>query len=368
MAFARYVSILLLWAQVTLAQTPGPATARVDSFVRTTMDRLCVPGLAVAVVHRGNIVLLRTYGVANREWNTPVTAHTNFQIASCTKLLTSTLLLKALYERRLSLDDSVSRYVDSIPAAWRGLTVRHLMNHSSGLRAFAGDPNTPTAAVVRALRDSTLAYPTGTRQAYAQHDFMLAGYLLEQRYGKPFPTLLADEVTKPLGMTDGGFDFETAVGSYRRTGLIPQRATTYYEGDQGQTYGYKFLYPQHTYTAGGYYASISDLARWAVGLDRDQLFPWRFAEPLALGRDRVGDSLSEFTRVGWIYEKAGSTAYAGHSGGPGLGDIWRFPADSYTCIVLSNDGELLPRLARIIAGFYMPSLGPALPPEKYSRP
>lgn len=365
----KYLVHLVLFAFLALpcaAQTPKAISHSVDEFVASKMKALGIPGLAVAVVKNGEKVKVASYGQANTEWNREVTEHTNFQIASCTKLLTSTLVLKTVYAGKLSLNDPIGKYLDSIPASWKVIRVKHLLNHSSGIREFRGDAYASTAKVVRALMDSTLEYTPGTKQHYAQADFMIAGYILEKIYGKPFPQILKDEVTSPLNMKDGAFDMEQRVGSFMRTNLVPQKATTYYDLD-GQLRAYKFIYPQYTYTAGGYFASLDDMVNWVIGLDKEVLFPDAFARPLLYGQDSVGTKLSEFTRAGWALGEDKNVLYAGHSGGPGLGDVWRFPEEGYTVIVLSNDGELLPDFARAIASFYIPGLERKTEIKKFER-
>lgn len=349
------------------SQNPtGRRNKRVDTFITHKMQTLNIPGLAVAVVKNGKAIKLSTYGMANLEWNAKVTPHTNFQIASSTKLLTSTLLLKALYNGKLQLDDRVEKYLDTIPPAWKGLQIKHLVSHSSGLREFKGDNYIQTGAVVKSLKDSTLEYIPGQGQHYAQADFMVMGYILEKIYGKPFPTLIQDEVAAPLNMNDGSYDMEQKTGSFMRTNLVSEKATTYYDLE-GKMQAYKFIYPQFNYTAGGYYASITDLANWAIGLDKELLFPAGFSNAFIYSADSVAGKVSTYTKVGWILENENEVMYAGHSGGPGLCDILRFPKEGYTFIVLTNDGELLPSFARAIASFYIPALAGNIKIEKFDR-
>ncbi len=342
------------------------ANKSVDTFITSKMKTFKIPGMAVAVVKNGQLIKVSTYGMANLEWNSKVTLHTNFQIASCTKLLTSTLLLKAVYNKKIGINDSIEKYIGPLPVAWKGLQIKHLISHSSGLKEFKNDPYASTASVVQALKDSALEYIPGNGQHYAQADFMLMGYILEKIYGKPFTKLLHDEIAVPLKMYDGGYDMEQKAGSFLRTELIKEKVTTYYEAD-GRSYAYKFIYPQFTYTAGGYFASISDLANWAIGLDRETLFTKKFSQEYIYERDSIQHQLSAYTRAGWILENENGIQYAGHSGGPGLADILRFPEAGYTFIVLTNDGEVLPYFARAIASFYITNLPAKLKIEKFER-
>ncbi len=122
------------------------ANKTVDTFISHKKKTLGIPGMAVAIVRNGNIVKISSYGMANVEWNRKVTEQTNFQIASCTKLLTSTLLLKTIYNGKLKLTDFIEKYIDSIPTEWKKLEIKHLISHSSGLREFNRNPYATTAA------------------------------------------------------------------------------------------------------------------------------------------------------------------------------------------------------------------------------
>lgn len=342
------------------------ANRGVDTFITHQMKILGIPGMAVAVVKNGEIIKVSAYGMANIEWNRKVTPQSNFQIASTTKLLTSTLLLKTISKGKIHLNDPIEQYIDSIPTAWKKIQIKHLISHSSGLREFKGDTYASTASVVKALKDSALEYNPGNGQHYAQADFMLLGYILEKIYGKPFTKLLNDEIAVPLKMKDGGYDMEQKIGGFLRTNLIKEKVTTYYDLD-GELRSYKFTYPQYNYTAGGYFASINDMANWAIGLDKETLFTKNFSQEYIFGRDSIGHSISTYTRAGWILENENGIQYAGHSGGPGLADILKFPHEGYTFIVLSNDGELLPNFARAIASFYIPKLPAKQKIEKFER-
>ncbi|TCJ13738.1 class A beta-lactamase-related serine hydrolase [Flaviaesturariibacter flavus] len=355
--------LALVFSRVDAAAQQGRESAEVDRFVQRQMDSLSITGMAVGVVKDGQIVHLKGYGFASLEWKQPVTEHTNFQVASCSKLLSSTVVLRSLAEGRLRLSDPVARYLDSLPASWSGIQVQHLLNHSSGIPFFNGDPYLDGMAVLRALRDSALQFSPGARQSYMSGDGIVLRLVLEKAWGRPYDQLLKDLVTIPAGMTDGGFDHERRSGSWMRADVLPGKATTYYRNGN---IAYKFIYPEYMYTAGGYFASLRDMARWAVALDKELFFS-RKQEAFAYQCGSASDSAC-FSNVGWGVEREGGLTFAGHSGGPGLADILRFPSKGYTIIVLSNDGELLPGMARAVAGFYIKELDPKLSAAKFKRP
>lgn len=340
----------------------------VDQFVNKQMKILKIPGMAVAVVKNGKIIKKTTYGLANLDWKNKVTEHTNFQIASCTKLLTSTLLLKTMYNKRINLEDPVSKFIDDAPTEWKDIKIKNLISHSSGLADYyESDVYLPTDKIVEAVKKLPLIFKPGAKQQYGLSDFMVLSYVFEKIYKKPFVQILKNEVTIPLKMNDGAFDMEFKVdGQYMRTDIIPEKVTTYYELN-GKMQAYKYLYPQYTYSAGAYFASIDDMANWAVGLDKELEFPQSFSEKYIYEADKIDGVDAGFSKVGWALEKEGNIKYAGHSGGPGLGDVWRFPNEGYTFIALSNDGELLPRFSRAIASYYIKDLSPKFEMEKFER-
>lgn len=344
------------------------ANQKVDQFVNEQMKNLKIPGMAVALVQNGKIIKKTTYGLANMDWKNKVTEHTNFQIASCTKLLTSTLLLKTMYNKKISLEGPVSKYIIDCPKEWSDIKIENLISHSSGIADYyESDVYLPTEKIVEAVKKLPLVFKTGSKQQYAQSDFMVLSYIFEKIYNKPFVQILKDEVAIPLKMNDGGFDMEFKVnGQFLRTDIIPEKVTTYYSLN-GKMQAYKYLYPQYTYPAGGYFASIDDMANWAISLDDELQFPRSFSDHYIFKTDKIAGKDADFSKVGWVTGKEDGVLYAGHSGGPGLADILRFPKEGYTIITLSNDGELLPGFSRAIASFYIKELSPKLKIEKFER-
>ncbi len=360
--------VSFLFSMLSFGQVnENTANKEVDRFVNEQMKHLKIPGMAIAVVKNGHIIKKTGYGFANLDWKNKVTEHTNFQIASCTKLLTSTLLLKTMYDKKINLEDSVSKYIKDCPKEWDDVKIENLINHSSGIPDYyESDVYLPTEKIVEAVKKLPLIFETGSKQQYGQSDFMVLSYIFEQIYKKPFVQILKDEVAKPLNMNDGAFDMEYKVnGQFLRTDIIPEKVTTYYELN-GTMKAYKYLYPQYTYPAGGYFASIDDMTNWAIGLDNEVQFPKSFSENYIYKTEKIDGKDADFSKVGWVIGKE-NILYAGHSGGPGLSDILRFPKEGYTFIVLSNDGELLPTFARAIAAFYIKELSSKLKIEKFER-
>ncbi|HZJ37524.1 MAG TPA: serine hydrolase domain-containing protein, partial [Chthoniobacterales bacterium] len=114
------------------------AADRAGDFVTQYIKKKQIPGCAVMVRHNGKIVLCAGYGVANLEHNVPVTAQTVFQSGSMGKQFTSMAIMMLVEDRKLSLEDPISKYL-TVPASWSKITVRHLLTHTSGLGDYPED-------------------------------------------------------------------------------------------------------------------------------------------------------------------------------------------------------------------------------------
>src|SRR5512138_1925671 len=117
----------------------GPELARIDSAVKAEMVRQRIPGVAVAVVRGGAVLLAKGYGEANVEHHVPVTAQTVFQSGSVGKQFTSAAVMLLVEEGKLALTDSITKFFPNAPASWRDITVRHLLTHTSGIPDYTTD-------------------------------------------------------------------------------------------------------------------------------------------------------------------------------------------------------------------------------------
>ena len=120
-------------AQTKSAVDSERQTEKVDSFVREIMTANHIPGLSLAVLREGKIILAKGYGLANLELSTPATEKTAFVIFSLTKTFTGVATMMLVEEGKISLKDPISQYIAGLPAAWQQVTIRHLLSHTSGL-------------------------------------------------------------------------------------------------------------------------------------------------------------------------------------------------------------------------------------------
>jgi CubicO group peptidase (beta-lactamase class C family) len=206
-------------AQATAVQSAAaPATVRaaqerIDAYVHERMAAWSVPGLALAIVEDGQVALTRGYGLAVREQARPMTAQTPIAIGSTTKPITATAILQLVEDGKVDLDAPVTRYLpwfqlDDPRAA--GITVRQLLNHTSGIPASAtlDGRQEPDALErrVRSLEWEKLRSAPGARWEYANDGFNAAGLIVQAVSGMPYEQFVAEKILTPLRMTRSTFD------------------------------------------------------------------------------------------------------------------------------------------------------------------
>jgi CubicO group peptidase (beta-lactamase class C family) len=336
------------------AASVNARTDKIDRLMQHAMIQAHIPGAAVAIIRNGKVIRVSAYGTANTEYTIPVKAETPFQIASTGKMYTAVLLMRMVEEHKLKLDDLVTKYIPDAPATWRGITIRNLTSHASGLASVQVDPNVvATADVVHlAFKTPVIAQP-GERAQYDSFDFTMLQYIMEKVSGKSFAQLTKDELFTPADMTCSAFDNAEEHGPQRFAVDIPGRAEYYrWLGKFNQRRW--FLYTQYAYAAGGVYSCPADMATFLASIDSGKLLSSAsLAEIETPARMRDGSSATY--GVGWVVGHYRGHRWIGHSGGPAFSDVMYFPDDHLGIAVFTNQQKLHPILASLIADQFIPA-------------
>ena len=243
-----------------------------DAEVTRALHLFQVPGLAMAVVKDGTVLLARGYGVRRLGAPAPVDGHTDFQIASNTKAFTTALLAQLVDSGRLAWDDPVTKYLPwfelSDPWVTREFTIRDLVTHRSGLGLGAGDllwfhSNYPAEEVVRRLRAAKPVSSFRSRYAYDNVLYIAAGLVVQAVTGKPWSEVLQQRILGPLHMDATGTDIGRMSGSNAG-------AAHAISGGTLQIVPLDTI--DNTLPAGGIISNVTDLAKWLIArLDSGRL-------------------------------------------------------------------------------------------------
>ena len=258
----RIVFLLALVPGIAVAQAPR----ELDRFVESVMKEFEVPGVSVAIVKDGKVVVAKGYGVRSLGQPARVDAKTNFGIASNTKIFTATALALLIEEGKIQWDAPVIRYMPAFamydPFVTREITVRDLLVHRSGLGLGAGDllwwPESTydRKQIVQRLRYIKPA--TSFRSAYAYDNvlYTVAGELIETISGKKWEDFVTERILRPVGMT-GSTVLHSAAG---QSGNV---AGTH-AAVEGVVKAVPPMTSDNTNPAGGINSSAEDMAKWLI--------------------------------------------------------------------------------------------------------
>src|SRR5574338_1179206 len=217
-----FVTVAIGFAATT-AHAQAPGDARVDSVVRAEMARQRIPGVAVAIVKNGAVMMAAGYGESNVELHAPVTAETMFQSGSVGKQFTSAGVMTLVEEGKIGLDDPIVKYFPNAPPAWRGITVRHLLTHTSGIPDYTTDAMDYRRDYTEDELETmafglTPEFPPGSRWNYSNTGYVLLGILIHKASGKFYGDLLRERVFTPLGMRSARVISEADIVPHRAAG------------------------------------------------------------------------------------------------------------------------------------------------------
>ena len=327
------------------------------------------PGCAVLVIKDGKPVFQEGYGITDLRTLHPIGAQTNFRLASLTKQFTATVIMLLVHDGKLHYDDTLTGIFPDFPAYGKAITVRHLLNHTSGLidyedimdKQYAGVPpdkipQIKDAGVLALLKQQTYTkFPPGTRWEYSNSGYVVLAMVVEKVAGMSFGDFLGERVFKPLAMNhtiayENGRN-EVAGRAYGHTRID----NAWRETDQSST--------SATLGDGGVYTSLDDLEKWDRALTSNTLLTTTEMEPALTAPTVHGAPLQKPDGTiaprygfGWFLDPyRGHTRYSHYGETVGFRTaIQRFPDDRLTVIVFANRADLdAPAMAESVAGLYL---------------
>jgi len=327
-------------------------TKQVDAIFQSLKSR-DLPGASVLVIENGHVVFQRGYGVTDLRTHRPIDGRTDFRLASVTKQFTAMAIMLLVHDGKLRYESRLTDIFPDFPDYGREITIRQLLNHTSGLKDYEDLMPKDYQSGSRELRqikdpevlellkrEKTTNFPPGTKWAYSNSGYVLLGMVVERVLGKPFGQFLHDRIFMPLKMR-GSIAYEKGKKE------VPNRAyghsrepDGWHETDQSPT--------SATLGDGGVYSSVEDLDQWDTALREHTLLSPAEMEPaltpvrLPQGQLTQPDGSPAEYGFGWFLNP-----YNGHRRmwhyGETLGfrtAIQRFVDDRLTVIVLCNRSDL----------------------------
>lgn len=359
--FSRTQAFILLFAATAAAlhaQQPverDDVTRRVDA-IFADWDRADSPGCALGVYHHGTLAYTRGYGMADLERHVPIAPHTVFDIGSTSKQFAAASIVLLQQDGRLTLDDSIRKWVPELPSYAAPITIRHMLLHTSGLRDYIGlltlagistDSVTDADDALRIIaRQKALNFEPGAEHLYSNSGYFLLSVIVERASGKTLQAFARERIFTPLGMTRTHY-----LGSY--DDVVSDRALAYEPRPDG--------------------TMRLDVSRWlqvgdgAVFTNVEELLRWdsNFYEPAVGGEALLRElqapgALADGTKLNYAlglgvgtYRGQRTVSHGGSWGGY-RAELLRFPDQHFSVATLCNLGSINPtRLARRVADVYL---------------
>jgi CubicO group peptidase (beta-lactamase class C family) len=305
-------------------------------------DRADAPGAALSIIEDGQILSTKTCGLANLEENIPVTMETNFRLASLTKQFTAMSVMILAHRQKLSFENSLADFFPDFPAYSRSITLRHLLNHTSGLLDYETliPPDTAhqlhDADVLHLLKQqSQTQFPPGDQFKYSNSGYAFLALTVEKVSSLSFTEFLHKNIFHPLGMfnTIAYIEGITTI-PHRAYGYSPTK-NSFERTDQNLT--------SAVLGDGGIYSSISDLHKWSQALDTNPLVSKELLQQ-AFTPGRLNNDEKIRYRFGWELNTYRGLKIISHSGSTICfrNFIAHIPDAKLTIILLTNRSSPLP--------------------------
>ena len=335
----------------------GSLDGAVDAIANTALRDLHLPSLSIVIARGSRVLIAKAYGLSDYENDVPASERTVYRIGSITKQFTAAAVLRLAEQRKLSLDDQISRYIPRLQKhEWR-VSIRQLLNHTSGIRSFTAIPGFASKERLDLSDDELLAvfesealdFEPGTNFLYNNSAFYLLAMMIERLSGRVYQDYMRDEVFVPLGLAD-----TRACDDHQ---LIAHRARGYtVVGGAWQNAPFISMAPPKG--GGNLCSTARDVAKWSLALAEGRIISREsyrlMTEPSALrdGR-RIAYGLGLFlSTLDGRPEVSHGGGIVGFSSFLGV-----YPADDLTVVTLTNsdtaqlyDGHVARQIARAVTG------------------
>ncbi len=350
LSLALFYTSFVSAQEATAPPTNDQITAKVDEYMKAVLK---VDGFSgtILVARDGKPTVSKGYGMADIELNVPNTAEKIFRLGSITKQFTGMAIVMLQEAGKLSVSDPMCKYLTDCPDVWKPITIKHLLNHTSGITNYTSFPDfakttimpVTTTEMVDRVKKEKLEFTPGEKMAYSNSGYFLLGVVIEKASGKTYADFLQENIFAPLGMKQTGYDDPLRIIMNRAAG---------YQKQAGKIVNAAYMDMSVPYAAGSLYSTTEDLLVWDQALYTEKLVTKKSLEEMFT--PWKGESGYAY---GWAIGKKFGHREISHGGGIyGFAtQIARYPDDRVTVVVLSNmqsapAGQIASNLSAIVFG------------------
>lgn len=355
----KLLSLLIVFlTQYTFAQTdtlPSFVKDSLDSYVEKALTDWQIPGVAVCVVQHGKVVLMKGYGVKDTDTKEKVDENTLFMIGSNSKAFTGTAIALLDAEKKLSLDDKVTKWIPEFKlnnkAAGEQAIVRDLLCHRLGFKTFQGDftywtSNLSRKEVIEKMGHIKAVYPFRTTWGYTNAAFLTAGEIIPKVTGMQWEDFITQKIFKPL-------DMNSTLALSKDFPAAANKCTPYTLVD-GKLYKLPWCQIDNLAPAGSISSSVNDLSHWIMmqlnngQYNNKQIIPAAVISETRKPASILGDGGSMYNKghfalygLGWFLEEYCGRKIVSHTGGVNgfVTSVTLAPEEQLGIVVLTNTDQ-----------------------------
>jgi len=306
----------------------------IDSLISKQMNDQKITSLAIGIIENGKIVKQKGYGFANMELKIPASQNTVYKLGSLSKQMVAAGIMTLIQAGKINLTDTITQFFKDAPTTWNKITIRHLLNHTSGLErespGFQPLLIQPDTVVIKASYKDSLVFATGTKWQYCNLGYFMLADIIRQVSGEPFPQFMKEEIFSKYGLI--------VTQPTSTTVVVPDRADGY------MLIGKDSLVNAMDYIAfrpsGAFLSSITDMLKWEMLMQDDKILSkenWQKMWTDTVKTDAANPK-TEYYGYGWRVTTYKKRQLVYHGGSlPGFRSAYyRFPADKTAFIILTN--------------------------------
>ncbi len=348
----------IFFSFVSCAQTdslPSFVKDSLDGYVNNALSNWQVPGVAVCIVKNGKVVLMKGYGVKELNGTDKVDENTLFMIGSNSKAFTATALAMLDAEKKISLDDNVTKWIPQFKldnkAAGEQAILRDLLCHRIGFQTFQGDftywtSNLTRTEVIEKMSHIKAPYPFRTKWGYTNAAFVTAGEVIPKASGMQWEDYLKEKIFTPLGMSSTlalSKDFPNAANKCSAHTMA-----------EGKLIKIPFCSIDNLAAAGSIGSSVSDMSHWVMAqlsggkYEGKQAIPAQAISQTWLPHSILGNGGKQFNTghfslygLGWFIEEYCGKKVVSHTGGVNgfVTSVTLIPEEKLGIIVFTNTDQ-----------------------------
>jgi CubicO group peptidase (beta-lactamase class C family) len=333
MTMRKIVCFLLLFTSVTASAQKQDS---IDSLVEKKMQEQDLVGVSVGIIVNGRMVKMNGYGMANKEYRVPADEHTVYKLASISKHMIAVAVMKLNEEGKLKLTDKVNEYFKDAPASWSNITIRHLLNHTSGLPrespGFRFNVAQPDSVLIRMAYTTPLTFPTGTNWEYCNLGYFILADIIRQLSGIPFAQYMEKEIFSKFELNSTRTTSAYDVNPHKAEGYIPKGKDSLVKAETQIA-----LRP-----SGAFISTVTDMMKWEMLIQQEKVISrqsWQkmWSDTVLSTRKSPGGS-DVYYGYGFQITDYNQRKLVYHGGSlPGFRTIYfRFPEEKTAILILAN--------------------------------